>query len=147
MIKKYNAEVPKGKILSQSLKAGSIVRTNEAIDLVISKGPRMVEMPDVVYMEKDEAVKTLEALKIKVTVETIYSAAVKSGSVVSQSVDAGKETAEGSTVIIRVSKGAEPVLQSPASSNPVPQTNPPTQDNPPSGWIVDDDDGGGWIIE
>lgn len=145
--KKYNAEVPKGKILSQSLKAGSIVRTNEAIDLVISKGPRMVEMPDVVYMEKDEAVKTLEALKIKVTVETIYSAAVKSGSVVSQSVDAGKETAEGSTVIIRVSKGAEPVLQSPASSNPVPQTNPPTQDNPPSGWIVDDDDGGGWIIE
>lgn len=106
--KEYNRYVPKGEIISQSLTPGEEVRTDHAIHLVISKGPRMVEMPDVVYMTQEEAEAELENLNLEVEVDEVYNSSVQAGSVVSQSVEKGTEVKEGTKVTISVSLGAQP---------------------------------------
>lgn len=141
--KEYSTEIPEGQIISQSLQAGEQIRTNSAISLVISKGPKMVEMPDVVYMTKDEAVKKLEELNLKVSTSNVYSSSVKTGSVVSQGTEAGEEVAEGSTVKVNISIGPEPVQSTPQYSAP---SNGGSSSNK-SGWQLDDGDDGGWVID
>ena len=42
----YSTDVEKGRIISQKPKAGEQVRTNEPIRIVISKGPEMVQVPE-----------------------------------------------------------------------------------------------------
>lgn len=141
--KEYSTEIPEGQIISQSLQAGGQIRTNSAISLVISKGPKMAEMPDVVYMTKDEAVKKLEELNLKVSTSNVYSSSVKTGSVVSQGTEAGEKVAEGSTVKVNISIGPEPVQSTPQYSAP---SNGGSSSNK-SGWQLDDGDDGGWVID
>lgn len=141
--KEYNVEIPKGQIISQSLQAGEQVRTNSAISLVISKGPRMVEMPDVVYLTKEEAERALEDLNLKVSTSNVYSSSVKSGSVVSQGTQAGEEVAEGSTIKLNVSIGPEPVQSAPQYSEP---SGGGSSSGNSGGWTLDDGDEG-WKLD
>lgn len=147
VVEKHNAKVKKGRIISQTPQAGSKVRTNEPIALVISKGPEMASVPDLIYTKKEEAVRVLKDAGFKVKVEKAYSGKVSKGLVISQDKKAGKETAKGSTVTITVSLGKEPVKQdtgkdpqtsqgssnsSQGTSNRIqtpPQSNPPQNNN------------------
>ena len=44
----YSDTVEKGKIIRQEPAAGDVVEKGGTISLVVSKGPQMVEMPDVI---------------------------------------------------------------------------------------------------
>ncbi len=55
----FSNEVDKGRVISMSVPDGTVTR-GAVIDLVISKGQDLVEVPDVVGMTRDEASKALE---------------------------------------------------------------------------------------
>lgn len=115
----HSVEVKKGKIISQGLEPGTEVRTDKPITLVISKGPKKVEVPNLVYRTKEEAVKLLEDFGFKVQIEEEYSSKVSKGLVISQSQEAGTEEKEGTTITIVVSLGesTEKDTDSSGSSN------------------------------
>lgn len=141
--KTFSGEVPKGEIISQSLTPGTKARTNNAISLVISKGPEMIEVPDVQYMAKDEAVKQLEG---HFTVDTTnsYSSSVESGKVISQSVEAGTKAEDGSSITLNISIGPEPV-----QTYTPPVTNDgggSTGGNNGRGWDIDDGNSGWQVV-
>lgn len=114
----YSTEVEKDRIMSQSLEPGSQVRTNETITITISKGPELAEVPSVLYEAREDAIKILEEAGFEVEVQEEYSQKVSKGLIVSQNQEAGTKIAKGSTIIIVVSLGKQPVQQQPQSQQP-----------------------------
>lgn len=112
----YSTDVEKGRIISQKPKAGEQVRTNEPIRIVISKGPEMVQVPELLYLPKDQAVGRLEKAGLQVELTTAYSEQAAEGLVIGQSVEAGIKAAKGSVVTVTVSLGKTPVQQSGTSN-------------------------------
>jgi serine/threonine-protein kinase len=65
----YSDEVPTaGEVISQSVGAGDTVDKGTAVELVVSRGPLTVEMPDVRTAPIEDAVAQLEELGLDVTV-------------------------------------------------------------------------------
>lgn len=147
VVKKHSAEVEKGKIISQGLEPGSEVRTNEPITLVISKGPKMAQVPNLVYLAREEAVRMLKEAGFKAEIKTEYSSRVSAGHVISQSQDAGTQIAEGSKVTLVVSLGQEPVKSNANPSNVNPpdpsqqQQQSPSESQPPTPSVTNEDGG------
>ncbi len=106
---KYSTDVEKGKIISQSPKAGKTVRTNEPVRIVISKGPEMVQIPELVYLTKDQALRRLEKAGLVAELAEEYSEQAAAGLVIRQSAQEGTKAAKGSSVKITVSLGKAPV--------------------------------------
>lgn len=127
--REHSLTVEKGRIISQGLEAGSQVRTDKAITLVISEGPETVVMPNVIYAQQSEAEQQLKDAGLKVKITTQYSSQVAKGCVISQSQDAGTEVEEGTTITLVISLGEKPVQ----SSSPPADTTPPaqTEETPP----------------
>ena len=120
---KYSVDVEKGRIISQKPTAGETVRTNEPIRIVISKGPEMVQIPDLTYMTQEQAVKKLQKAGLQAEITTAYSEQAAAGLVLHQSVQAGTKAAKGGSVTITVSLGKQP--ERPSGGN--------TGNNRPSG--------------
>lgn len=65
----YSDDVPEaGEVISQSLDAGSTVDKGTTVELVVSRGPLTVTMPDVRARSIEAAVEELESLGMDVTV-------------------------------------------------------------------------------
>jgi len=79
------------------------------IDLVISKGPEPVELPDITGKKQSVATKRLEEAGLQVTATKEFSTSVAEGRVVSMSPKAATVVDSGSTVELVVSKGPPPV--------------------------------------
>lgn len=71
--------------------------------------PKDVIVPDVTDLDYDEAVKQLEALKLKVNKETVPSEEVEEGKVIKTDPEAGRKVKEKSTIDVYVSEGKEKV--------------------------------------
>lgn len=125
----YSAEVEKNRIISQSIDPGRQIRTNETISIVISKGPELVSVPNVLYMERAEAEKTLKDAGFGVAIKEDYSSKVSKGHVVSQSQEADTEAAKGSTVTLVISLGKKPESKPAATQQP--QQEQPQPEQPP----------------
>ncbi|MFF2776318.1 Stk1 family PASTA domain-containing Ser/Thr kinase [Streptomyces sp. NPDC058052] len=89
-----------GSVAAQSLAEGSRAAKGDAVTLTVSKGPRPVEVPDVVGMTTDEAREALEAAGFEVKVEKKFP--FLGDEVTAQSVDGGATAPEGSTVAITI---------------------------------------------
>ncbi|MBI2876791.1 MAG: PASTA domain-containing protein, partial [Candidatus Tectomicrobia bacterium] len=107
----YSATVPTGRVISQSPPAGSSIVEGSPVDLIVSLGPRMVAVPDVVGMAQAAAEAALEAAGLTAgTISLAYSATVPTGQVIGQSPIAGTSIAEGSPVDLVVSQGPAPLV-------------------------------------
>jgi len=107
IIEEENDEVPAGAIISQAPEADTEVKKGAVINLVASKGENLVQVPDVVGKDADEATSRLKQLDLNVEKKQAYSDTVEEGKVISQNPEAGTEVKIGSTVTITVSKGKE----------------------------------------
>ncbi|MGW1776173.1 Stk1 family PASTA domain-containing Ser/Thr kinase [Streptomyces sp. NPDC002104] len=94
-----NSPSPAGTVANQSIGAGSQAAAGDTVTLTLSKGPRQIPVPDVTGQEADAARATLEGLGFKVKVDKPFLSF--SNTVDSQSVPAGQNAAEGSTITIR----------------------------------------------
>lgn len=93
-------EVEKGTVIEVQYPEGAI-REGSTITVIVSSGPPMVTVPDVVGMPFDEAVKTLEDLGFTVDTDTnIPDRLWGAFDVESQDPPGGEERPEGSTITI-----------------------------------------------
>ncbi|MFC9248559.1 Stk1 family PASTA domain-containing Ser/Thr kinase [Streptomyces sp. NPDC057136] len=93
-----SAEVA-GDIAEQSPAEGAEAAEGDSVELTVSKGPRMLDVPDVTGMDVDGARSTLEEAGFEVEVDRPFLSF--SDTIEKQSVDGGEEAAEGSTITIR----------------------------------------------
>ncbi|MFF5793658.1 PASTA domain-containing protein [Paeniglutamicibacter sp. NPDC012692] len=92
--KEYSRTVPEGAVVSQD-PAGGQAERGSTVTYVVSRGPRMIEVPDVQGKQVGEARAALEALGFKVEVDEFLGGFF--GTVRSQS-PSGGTAPEGSTV-------------------------------------------------
>jgi serine/threonine protein kinase/beta-lactam-binding protein with PASTA domain len=103
----FSATVPRDTVIRSSPEAGASRRRDTAVDLVVSRGPRPVKVPDLTGTDAEAAGKVLDRLRLKGKVTEENSDTVDKGHVVSQTPAAGR-LLPGATVELVVSKG--PVL-------------------------------------
>ena len=101
--------VPAGDVISQDPVAGTSVAVGSAVDIVVSLGPVLVTVPDVVGLSQSGAESAIVAAGLTVGgVSTQNSDTVPAGNVISQDPGGGTSVTSGSAVDIVVSLG--PVL-------------------------------------
>jgi serine/threonine-protein kinase len=94
-------EFDKGQVAAQSPKADTQVAEGATVTLTVSKGPEMIEVPDVVGDSVDDARKALEAAGFQVKEDRgllgLFGDTVKG-----QSVEGGETAPKGSTITIKI---------------------------------------------
>ena len=106
----YDATVPTGRVISQSPVADTEVLPGTAVDLVVSRGPQPVPVPNVTGLTESAAGTALVNAGLALgTVTRSYNATVPAGQVISQNPAAGSEALPGTAVDITVSRGPQPV--------------------------------------
>ncbi|WP_330319928.1 Stk1 family PASTA domain-containing Ser/Thr kinase [Streptomyces clavifer] len=88
-----------GDVAEQTPGSGEEAAEGDTVELTISKGPRMVGVPDVTGQDVDEARSALEEAGFEVEVDRPFLSF--SDTVASQSVEGGQKSPEGSTITIR----------------------------------------------
>jgi eukaryotic-like serine/threonine-protein kinase len=104
----WSDKVPAGQVISSDPKAGTTLRPDSPVDLVISKGPKPVDLKDWVGKSVDQAMTWLDKRGLKGTVaKEEYSDDVADGDVISMDPAGGTTVHRGDTVSFVVSKGPE----------------------------------------
>jgi len=102
----HSVVVPIGHVISQDPAAGTSVDEGTAVALVVSLGPVMVTVPDVVGQTQANAEAALTGANLTVgAITTENSATVPAGNVISQNPTFGTSVAQGTAVDIVVSLG------------------------------------------
>lgn len=115
-ISEEESDAPEGTIIRQNPDAGTDAESSQAISVVISKGRSIKEvaMPGLLGKSLDSAKAEIESAGLKVGDVTYgYSADYPSGQVIEQQYSSGTSLTEGTSVNIKVSKGAEPQPEEP----------------------------------
>ena len=110
----YSNDIPMNFIKSQNPGGGSIVDKMTNINVHISAGIDGEVVPDLYGLPLEDAKVQLEALTFVCETTEDFDATIAAGCVMKQSVEAGKEAAKGSTIILTVSKGRDPSKEYPA---------------------------------
>ncbi|WP_406057706.1 Stk1 family PASTA domain-containing Ser/Thr kinase [Streptomyces sp. NBC_01077] len=97
---RINSPEAAGSVAAQSLAEGSRAAEGDTITLTVSKGPRLVEVPDVVGETVDDARTALEDEGFEVEVKKSFP--YLGDTVTGQSVEGGSTAPEGSTVTITI---------------------------------------------
>jgi RHS repeat-associated protein len=107
-----NPTIPVGIVISQSPAGGSSVPLGSPVSLVVSIGPVMVTVPNVVGMTHASAEAAIRAANLVVgTITTANSTTVPAGGVISQNPASGISVAQGSPVNLVISLGPNVVPQ------------------------------------
>ena len=130
----YSADA-EGIVIGQEPEAGESAEESAFVTLWVSKGlnvrqierEEVREMPDVRYLELDEARAVLEEAGITLSgVQMTYSDTVAEGVVIAQSMEPGIEIFKGQSIDVEVSMGPEPreteTQATEAETRPVPPT-------------------------
>ncbi|RPK66151.1 Serine/threonine-protein kinase PK-1 [Streptomyces sp. ADI96-02] len=88
-----------GDVARQSPGRGAEAAEGDTVKLAVSRGPRMLDVPDVTGRDVEEARRTLEEAGFTVEVDRPFLSF--SDTVGGQSVEGGEQAAEGSTITIR----------------------------------------------
>ncbi len=114
-------DVAKGLVADQSPKAGQKVEKGSTVNLQISLGPDLVDVPSVVGMSQSNATGALKNAGFGVDIAQAYSDSVPAGVVISYSPSGAQ--AKGTTIVLTISKGPK------KSEQPKPQ-KPETSEKP-----------------
>jgi serine/threonine-protein kinase len=98
-------KVPAGSVIRTDPVAATKVKRDQTINVYVSTGPPILQLPDVRNKPQDDANSILSTAGFTVTELEDYSDTVPAGSVISQSPDAGSSQPKFTTVTIVVSKG------------------------------------------
>ncbi|MFB7332281.1 Stk1 family PASTA domain-containing Ser/Thr kinase [Streptomyces adustus] len=97
-----------GKVCSQDPTAGTEVKKQSTVNLVVSTGAPKVAVPNVVGQKLDDAKSTLESDKYQFNVKTKEKvSSLEAGTVLEQDPELGKEVEKGSTITLTVAKAEE----------------------------------------
>jgi len=101
----YNSEIQEGNIISQTPEKGTKTK-DKKVKVVVSRGEKLVEVPDVTGKDIKVATYELEdTLGFVVEREDVVSEKVATGIIISQSAKKDEKIPYGSTIKLEVSKG------------------------------------------
>ena len=133
----YSDTVEKGKIIRQTPEAGEVIEEGSTIDLVVSRGPQMVEMPNVAGFTRDGAEQQLAQVGLNASFYPIYNdGSYVSGCVAYCSEEPGAMVEVGSTIIVYMAAEVEAEVPAtpPETTTPSAGTTPSAaQTEPPTG--------------
>ena len=113
----FHDSCKKGTVISQKISAGKLVEKGSEIELIISKGPDLVKVPNVKGKSADAAKKALTDAGLSVVSDIKCSNTVKEGLILSQDIKAGEMVKRNSAVKVYVSAGvANTVGNTPSNS-------------------------------
>jgi beta-lactam-binding protein with PASTA domain/predicted Ser/Thr protein kinase len=101
-----STEYGAGIVADQSPKEGTKLAKGEAVLIVVSTGPPMTQVPDVVGMKYDEALDVVQKASLRAKKVEVFSDK-EPGEVLRQDPRADETVREGSVVTLQVSKGRE----------------------------------------
>ena len=133
----FNA-MEQGKVVSTIPGEGEMLTEGQEVILIISDGPmpqgvNSASMPSLEGRKYEDAIKVLVAYGFPTPEEKReYSSEVAENRVISQSVEAGKETALTTVVTLVVSKGPDPSLKPEPTEPPVETPTEPEPTEPPT---------------
>ncbi len=101
-------EVETGYVVSQSPAPERVIRQSREVNLTISLGPEQKEVPDVLGMQRRQAMIKLEEKGFEVDFIEEYNSDKDQGEVFEQTPDPGYISEQGSAVELKISRGGEP---------------------------------------
>ncbi|GIG27412.1 serine/threonine protein kinase [Cellulomonas marina] len=96
----FSDTVDAGRVVSQDPASGTAGHRRDTVTVVVSKGPELVEVPDLTGRQYDDAAAALEALGLRADRTNVLGGIF--GTVRSQSVDPGDQVRKGTTVTLTV---------------------------------------------
>ena len=102
-----NKKVEAGVVFEQDIDEGTEISKGSKVKIKISAGAKKVQVPSVIGSKEEEAKSTLSKASLKVTVVYEEDTSKDDGTVLKQSIDAGKEVSEDSSITITVNKIAQ----------------------------------------
>lgn len=107
----FSGTVPVGIVISQSPEAGANVPPGTAVNIVVSKGPEPIVVPNVIGFAQAFAQSTLISAGFTIgAVTESFSTLIPAGAVVSQIPDSDSTAIPGTAVSLVVSKGPQPTI-------------------------------------
>ena len=135
----YSDAAPAGQIIQQEPSADTVLKAGETIQLVVSKGPQMAEMPNIIGFTQDGAVKELEARGLVASCFMVVNdGSYASGCVVRTSEEPGTKVEVGTVITVYIAADPsvqitvtpeEPAATEPTATEPAP---PETTDPAPT---------------
>ena len=104
----FSEVVEEEAVISQHPVAMQPVTSDQVVQLVVSRGPRLRVMPDVIGVSTDEAAERLEKGRFEVSFHEAFSDTVIRGIVIAQEPAAGESLEAGTAVQVIVSQGSSP---------------------------------------
>ena len=137
----YSDTAPAGQIIQQEPSADTVLKAGETIRLVVSKGPQMAEMPNIIGFTQDGAVKELEARGLVASCFMVVNdGSYASGCVVRTSEVPGTKVEVGTVITVYIAADPsvqitvtpeEPAATEPTTTEPAPpETTDPTPTEP-----------------
>lgn len=102
----FSDTVAAGLVLSTLPAAGEEMEEGSPVDLVVSRGPELVTVPDLRGRPESEAAAALQALGLEVNVQRAYSESLLAGLVCVLDPAPGTQLKKGSAVTLTVSLGS-----------------------------------------
>ena len=140
----YSDTAPAGQIIQQEPSADTVLKAGETIRLVVSKGPQMAEMPNIIGFTQDGAVKELEARGLVASCFMVVNdGSYASGCVVRTSEEPGTKVEVGTVITVYIAADPsvqitvtpeEPAATEPTTTEPAP---PETTDPTPTEYNTD----------
>ena len=137
----YSDTAPAGQIIQQEPSADTVLKAGETIQLVVSKGPQMAEMPNIIGFTQDGAVKELEVRGLVASCFMVVNdGSYASGCVVRTSEEPGTKVEVGTVITVYIAADPsvqitvtpeEPAATEPTTTEPAPpETTDPTPTEP-----------------
>jgi serine/threonine-protein kinase len=102
--REFSDEVRENRVIETSPSERSRLERGRTVTLVVSRGPRMVEVPDVVGRDRDEAERLLEARGLQVSFTEREDEDEEPGTVLEMDPAAGSEAERDATVTLTIAK-------------------------------------------
>ena len=126
----YSDTAPAGQIIQQEPSADTVLKAGETIRLVVSKGPQMAEMPNIIGFTQDGAVKELEARGLVASCFMVVNdGSYASGCVVRTSEEPGIKVEVGTVITVYIA--ADPSVQITVTPEEPAATEPTTTEPAP----------------
>ena len=106
----FNANVPKGFVISSTPTKGEKVKRDTIVNLLISKGIQKFTLDSYVGKSRDQALNELTDAGFIVEITDIFDEKIMSGLVMTQNPPGGSSAPKGTQILLQVSKGSQYVF-------------------------------------
>lgn len=104
----FDSEIEKGLIISQDPPAGSKIKANRMVKVIVSAGSEIVEIPDLLGKSLETAVQTLASVGLsRGTISQVHSRQYPAGRIIAQAPKPGGKVKRMTAINLLISQGEQ----------------------------------------